>query len=163
MLAVGPLRDLVAMKWSMPSAHCALETKYDFQMAKLWSHNNSQLRQSPSARPGFSPRGDQARIQLANGAQIIAPPGKDLLELSGDANNCLYGGGGGNVELYFTCLHERGDILQFPDGRIWGFAPQYGNIAPSSPAPYTPGEQRPETSSHLASAAVRFQNVIQNN
>ncbi len=63
-------------------------------------------------------RGNLARIYLANGLQVIAPPEKDLVALYGDVNSCRYGGNDSSVELYVTCLHDRGDTLQSPHGIV---------------------------------------------
>ena len=63
-------------------------------------------------------RGNLARIYLANGLQIIAPPEKDLVQLRGDVNSCRYGSGS-NFDTYIMCLHNRDDTLQSPNGVIF--------------------------------------------
>jgi hypothetical protein len=85
---------------------------------------------------GFVLRGSLARIYLANGLQVIAPPEKDLIGLYGDLNTCRYGCNASTLDLYVTCLHDRGDTLISPHGIVLPGAPQFtGILPPSIPAP----------------------------
>ena len=94
---------------------------------------------------GFILRGDQARIYLANGVQVIAPPQKDLVELYGDINSCRYGGGLWDTNAYLACLHNAHDVLQFPNGKILAWAkedvPWYHGTDEPSPSPSFPTDR----------------------
>lgn len=99
---------------------------------------------------GFVLRGNLARIYLANGIQVIAPPQKDLVELYGDINSCRYGGGLWDTNAYLACLHNAHDVLQFPNGKILAWAKEdvpwyHGTDEPSPAASYTPDNRSPET------------------
>jgi hypothetical protein len=93
----------------------------------------AQVGESPvNDRFGRTPEGDQAWIKLANGVQISAPPGKDLVALRGDANNCRYGGGGSDVNAYLACLHNAGDAIHYPNGKTLNGATPFDDLRQTS-------------------------------
>jgi len=102
----------------------------------------------------------------------IGPPGRSQAQHDFDANSCnvrtAYSPD--HTRAYEQCMHVLGYDVQLSNGTTWPGAPQYTYIPQPyqgyAPPSYTPSPSIPEKSEEsrpAASAAVRFQTIVQQN